>query len=767
MALFLLMMLMQDTTGIGSLRVKDYQQTGEPAAGRRSLCVMASSSTAPRCVTAGPDGEYAFSGLKPGTYGVRWQEPDTATRGTPMIEIEVRAGVETLAELDRPALGALQQSVEVRATTEAAPNEIKSSAQLISARDVNASAASLKDVSRYIQTLAGATFGTSDFNNDLVVRGGNPLENLYVLDNVEIPNINHFASFSSTGGPVGLINTELLSDITFLSGGYPAPYSNRLSSVVQMTQREGSREGVIPRLTVGFGGGGGSMEGPIGKRGSWIVSARRSFLDLFTDDYGFGGVPVYVNLQGKAVYDASAKDRFWVVSAGGWDRVTVTPDPGKESQEFDPYNFRYRGWRNAAGVNWQRVFGGTGVGLAGITFSRATVEHLASDVRLDDAVVSRQDSVENETGLKYDLTWESGRYGRVQAGVQQRFFRHRYTMDQPFGQDNPFSPAPGRVNPLFLNEVIESGQTSAYGQVTRDVMKRLSLTAGVRFERFAWSRTSHLEPRAGARFLITPRLTAEASFGLYVQQPFFLFLAADPINRGLIPMRASHTVAGITWQASPMVRLRIEAYRKPYRNYPVSLEYPQVTLATASDFDGQINYLFPMTSAGKGLARGIEVSLEKRRAGRWQGQVNVTLADSRHAALDGVLRSGAFDSRVVVNGAATYALTAKWDLAARYALLGGRPFTPFDLTLSREQNRGVFDLSRVNGVRAQAYQRLDVRVDRRFRAGGGELVVYFGAQNVFNRDNYFGRVWNFRRGEEKLLSQLGLFPIAGIEWKIR
>ena len=160
-------------------------------------------------------------------------------------------------------------------------------------------------MSRYVQTLPGVVIGTDDFRNDLIVRGGSPLENLYVVDNVEIPNTNTFANFASAGGTVSILDAELLQDITFLSGGYPAPYINRTSSVLQVTQREGNRERFEGRATVGFAGAGAILEGPLGAagKGSWVVSARRSFLDLFTQDLGFGGVPVLYTVNAKAVYD--------------------------------------------------------------------------------------------------------------------------------------------------------------------------------------------------------------------------------------------------------------------------------------------------------------------------------------------------------------------------------------------------------------------------------------------------------------------------------
>ena len=121
------------------------------------------------------------------------------------------------------------------------PEAVRNSAFLLNPRSVLKSAGALQDVSRYVQSLPGVVIGTNDFRNDIIVRGGSPLENLFVVDNVEIPNINTFANFASAGGTVSILDAELLQDLTFLTGGFPAPYTNRTSSVLQITQREGSR----------------------------------------------------------------------------------------------------------------------------------------------------------------------------------------------------------------------------------------------------------------------------------------------------------------------------------------------------------------------------------------------------------------------------------------------------------------------------------------------------------------------------------------------
>src|SRR4051812_7609796 len=274
----------QDTTGVGAISGVVNDAAGQPAAGVR-VCALDSAS----CATSDARGVFRIGGLRAGAYRLEILPLD----GLPFTSdpVDVRAGLDGTVEIALPKVENVQQTVTVTAPAFREPEEVKNSGFLLEPRQILKSAAALQDVSRYVQGLPGVVIGSNDFRNDIIVRGGSPLENLFVVDNVEIPNINAFANFASAGGTVSLLDAELLQDVTFLTGGYPAPYINRTSSVLQVTQREGSRERVGGWATVGFAGAGAIFEGPINfekgpAKGSWVVSARRSFLDLFTNDVG-------------------------------------------------------------------------------------------------------------------------------------------------------------------------------------------------------------------------------------------------------------------------------------------------------------------------------------------------------------------------------------------------------------------------------------------------------------------------------------------------
>lgn len=764
----------QDTTGVGAVSGTVVDSAGQPVEGVR-VCALDTAA----CATSDAGGAFRMGEIRAGAYGLEI----LPLEGLPFISdpVDVRAGVEAAVEITLPEAQALEQTLTVTAPAFQAPEEVKSSGFLVAPREILKSASALQDVSRYVQGLPGVAIGTNDFRNDIIVRGGSPLENLFVVDNVEIPNINAFANFASAGGTVSLLDSELLQDVTFLTGGFPAAYINRTSSVLQVTQREGSREAFGGWATVGFAGAGAILEGPInGGKGSWVMSARRSFLDLFTQDVGFGGVPVVYSLNAKAVYDLTPRDRIWFVNITGLDEIrlglTESSDLADEIANFD---IRYNGWRSATGVNWQRVFGSRGVGLLGITHSEAKVGQQVKDLVAEaftpsgasaedliarSPVVYAEDSREGETTVKYDLTLHSSWFDTVQTGVSVKVFRINYAARSPFGSDTPYSVVSG-TDPLLLDADFRAYQSGGYLQGTRRVGARVSLTLGGRFDHYAILSEARVSPRAGVSVRLAEALSLNASTGSYYQQPAFLFVSAFPQNASLVPWRADHYVTGLSW--SPRVDLRVtaEAYRKTYSDYPVASELPTLSLANIGDTFDVREILFPLISTGTGYSQGVEFFVEKRLSAKLYGQGNLSFSRSRHAGRDGVLRPGSFDYPIVFNLIGGYRFSSAWEVSGRMSYLSGRPFTPYDSAVSSAQRRGVYELARVNAERAPAYARLDIRVDRAITVGGRPLNLFLGVQNVTNRRNFARYSWNRRTNTLQFGEQQGLFPILGLDWR--
>ena len=532
-------------------------------------------------------------------------------------------------------------------------------------------------------------------------------------------------------------------------------------------------------------GAGAVLEGPWANgNGSWLVSARRSFLDWFTQDLGTGGVPVYYSFTGRALRDFGARDRIWVTSITGIDniRLGLTED-SKPNDVLSTLDIRYGGRRNASGLNWQRIFGARGVGLLGFSHSSAQVDSTVKDLVRDGpfapdaevgetidsgAVAFRQDSTEAETTIKYDLTIHAGASGEHRLGGAQEYFANNYVTLSPLGYDGPFTLVRD-INPVDLRERFVASQSGLYLQSTFKFAGRIRVTVGGRYDRYGHLGIAHsrLSPRAGTSVLLGRDFAWNTSWGIYHQMPLYLFVAAFPENRLLLPARSDHWVSGLAWTPGRNLRITLEAYHKRYKDYAVSTQFPAVSLANVGDTFDVRDILYPMTSAGNGRASGVEFFAEKKFAGDWFGQVNLAYSRSRHAGLDRKLRPGAFDRPFVFNMVGGKRVGRNWEAAMRLAYLTGRPYTPFLRDLSEAQRRGIFDLDRVNTLRYSPFVNVDLRLDRTLRIRDQVIVIYIGVQNVLGRRNPTNVLWNRLTNRPRFGRGIGLFPLVGMEWQIR
>ena len=741
------------------------------------MCALDTAS----CATSDARGAFRIGELRAGSYRLEI----LPLEGLPFASdpVDVRAGLDGTVEITLPAVEDVREVVTVTAPAFQAPVAVKNSAFLTEPREILKSAGALQDVSRYVQSLPGVAIGSNDFRNDIIVRGGSPLENLFVVDNVEIPNINAFANFASAGGTVSLLDAQLLQDVTFLTGGYPAPYINRTSSVLQVTQREGNRKKFGGWATLGFAGAGAILEGPINRRArdrgwcrrdeaSWICSPRTS---------GFGGVPVVYSFNAKAVYDLTPRDRVWMVNIAGIDEIrlglTESTDLEDEIANFD---IRYDGWRSATGFNWQRTFGSRGVGLFGITHSEAKVGQQVKDLVAQgvpppgvppEVVIARspvvyfEDSREGETTIKYDLTVHLPFFDTVQAGGSFKTFRIDYTVESPYGNDTPYSPVPG-IDPFFLDTRFRSYQTGAYLQASKQVASRVNVTLGGRFDHYAILSQARFSPRAGVNVRLADTLSWNSSAGSYYQQPAFLFVSAFPQNASLVPWRADHYVTGLAWSPDGLPAGDGRGVSENVHRLPGGER-------SAHRVAGQhrrhlrrcARSCFRSRAPARGTRRAWNSSLRSGSPRSSTARATCRFRARGTGGLDRVLRPGSFDYPFVFNLLGGYRLSPAWELSARLSFLSGRPFTPYDEAVSTAQRRGVYDLTRVNAERAPDYARVDIRVDRTFTVGGQPLNVFLGVQNVTNRRNFASYTWNRRTNTQQFGEQQGIFPILGLDWR--
>lgn len=635
------------------------------------------------------------------------------------------------------------------------------STQSYDAEEVRRQPGAQEDVLRAISIAPGVGV-TSAARNDLVVRGGAPFENLFVIDNIEVPNINHFGSQGSTGGPISLINIRFIESASLSAGGFGARYGDRASSATTLTLREGNRARVAGELNIAATQVGAVLEGPLGSNASFFVNVRQSYLDLLFTAIGLSFIPSYTDATAKLVWRPTSRDAVSFLTIAARGTVTFNNDTDSarvdNSQVLAPAQDQY-----FSGLTWKRLLGR---GVATTTLGRTWTRFVTAqrDSLLVPVFESR--STEGETSLRSDLAWVFGKGLELETGTIFKYasaLAYDATLAGFARRDATGTPRPLRVDTSFT--ALRNG---SYVQAAWQATPRLRLSGGLRGDWYGFLDDAvRVAPRASASLQLDARTTATLSTGRYWQAPSYIWLVGDAGNAArLRPFRADQAVAGITRLVGRDLKVQVEVYGKRYADYPARRFRPQAVLSPSGFDDVTTDIPFglePLESTGTGEAHGAELFLQKKLgATRWYGQLSASVNRTRFRGLDGTRATGAFDTPLLANGVVGWRLNARWEVATRVRGASGLPFTPF---VASGALAGTLDFVRYNRERLPAFFAADVRLDRRFLFGRTQLIAFVDLQNITNRENVGAPQWNPRTRTAELNTSVGLLPTIGLNWE--
>jgi hypothetical protein len=632
----------------------------------------------------------------------------------------------------------------------------------ITPREIETSAGTFGDPSRFMQLLPGIVSDNDKFN-DFIVRGGNSQETLFIVDNIEIPSINQLALSDTTGGFVSMMDNKAIQQMTLHTDTYDSKFDQRLSAVVEVSTTKNVRTLPHAEVELGMAGAGGSIDRPWGTNGSMFLSGRRSILNLLTNDIGMNGVPIYSNSLFRADKRLDEKNNFWGLSLTGVDSIKIHPDPNNR-WETNPYDIAYQGWRNTTGLNWQHVFSSRSFGVLSLSNSEQSQSLRQKAQLLSDATVYAEDTRNGITRAKYDGTLQAKPWLTITAGVRTALDRTNYRLDQPLGLQNPYSENATPVNATSFHRNFSTFSSAEYSQAAFLLPRGMKVVVGQRFSQWAIVGGQAWTPKALFVMPIFGRI-AHIGYAEYAQLPPSLCILSFN-NQSLQPIRSRHITGGFEAVHYQRMRLSIEAYQKRYSDYPVALNVPQLSLANITNTFGQAFLMFPMTSKGLGLARGVELGLDCKLSSNFSLTSAVTYSRSWYSGLDGVLRRGSFDLPFVANIAGNLRLGKMMVMSSRYSVASGKPYTPDNLPLSTSQNRDVYDRSKINASRAPAYSRLDFRLEQSHLVKRGMLTWHVGLQNALGTNNFYSYEWRPRATGAGPLAQdqMPRFPDAGFKY---
>ncbi|MCA2990934.1 TonB-dependent receptor [Gemmatimonas sp.] len=635
------------------------------------------------------------------------------------------------------------------------------STQRYDAEEVRRQPGAQEDVLRAISIAPGVGV-TSAARNDIVVRGGAPFENLFVVDNIEVPNINHFGSQGSTGGPISLINIRFVESASLSAGGFGARLGDRTSSATTLTLREGNRERVAGEVNVAATQVGAVLEGPLGRNGSFLANVRQSYLDLLFKAIGLSFIPSYTDATMKATWRPNRRDAFSVLAIGA--RGTISFDNSTDSarvnnaQVLAPTQDQY-----FSGLTWKRLLGR---GVATTTLGRTYTRYVTAQRDSLLAPIFESRSTEGENSLRTDVTLVAGRGVEIETGTIFKYastLRYDATLAGFTRRDQAGAPQPLSVDTSFT-----AWRNGSYLQATWQSTPTVRLSAGVRGDWYGFlDNAVRLAPRLSLSYQANAVTTLSLSGGRYWQAPSYIWLVGDPGNATrLRPFRADQLIAGISRLVGRDLKVQFEVYGKRYGDYPVRRFRPQAVLSPSGFDDATTDIPFglePLASSGTGTAYGAELFLQKKLgASPFYGQLSASLNRTRFTGLDGTATRGAFDTPVLANGVLGWRPNAKWEVATRLRGSSGLPFTPF---VAQGSLAGTLDFAQYNALRVPFFFAADVRVDRRFLVGNRQFIAFLDLQNVTNRVNTTAPQWNPRLRRAEPNESIGLLPSIGLNFE--
>jgi hypothetical protein len=690
--------------------------------------------------TSDLDGNFLFTGLEPGY--VRLAATSVGFEDYVSEDILVTNARTVFIEIPMTVKAVQLQEVVVQANPFRKPLESPLSMQSLDISEIEKNPGGNRDISRVIQILPGVSSSIS-FRNDVIVRGGGASENSFYLDGVEIPNLNHFSTQGSSGGPTGIINVDFIREVDYYSGAFPASKGAKLSSVFEFKQIEPNKDKMNFRATVGASDIGLSVNSPLGEKSGLLLSARRSYLGFLFDILGLPFLPTYNDFQLKYKVRFDQKNELTIIGLGAIDQFklnTGLKNPDESQRFFLGYLPVNEQWNYTIGGVYKH-FGKNGFDTWVI--SRNYLDNRAYKYfnnQVDTYKTFDYVSSEAENKIRYERTsLVNGYRFNTGAGLNHGKYSNQ-TFSRIFREGQETINYDSEFNILSWN---------IFGQVSRRFMhERLALSFGVRMDANSYSpdmsnMLEQFSPRFSASYSLTEKFSLNFNTGRYYQRPPYTTMGfqnndGEFVNKknGLKYISADHIVAGVELLPDNKSKYTIEGFYKHYRRYPFSVRDSINIASKGGDFGtfGDEEVL----SVSKGRAYGFEVLARDKNIAGFNVIVSYTFVRSEFEDRNKRFVPSAWDNKHILNMTVLRQLPRHWDLGAKWRFVGGAPFTPYDIARSSlraawdVQNFPYPDYDRFNSMRTSVFHQLDVRVDKQYFFSKWSFILYLDIQNLYN-----------------------------------
>lgn len=683
------------------------------------------------------NGNFLITQVPPGIYRLQASFLGYKTELTPEYRVN---HVTPYVQIELEEENASLNEVVVTASPFQKVPESPVSLRVIGLQEIEKAPGANRDISKVVQNYPGVAFSPIGYRNDLIVRGGGPSENRFYLDGVEIPNINHFSTQGASGGPVGLIDADLIRSVKFYSGAFPADKGNALSSVLDFSLRDGDMERNSLKATLGASEVSLSSNGHIGNKTSYLVSVRQSYLQALFKILGLPFLPAYTDASFKIKTRFDSHNELTLLGLGGIDRMKLNLGIEGEDAEYmlsylpeinqETYTvggvYRHYSQRHVQSIVLSQSY-----------LNNRNVKYRDNDESSEENLTLRLGSIEQETKLRMENT-SSWSVWKVKAGFDLNYSRYKSN----------------EYRKVFANVLREYdyhtdlslwrwGMFASVDYATPD--KSFTASMGVRTDGNNYSDKMkelwrQLSPRLSVSFRLIEGLTLSGHVGLYYQLPSYTALGfkgeeGEYVNRHLDYISVSQESLGLSWTPNENMELSAEGFYKLYGHMPFSLS-DQIPLYCKGNDYGTIGNE-ALSSEAKGRSYGVELMFKWLLTQKLNLSSSLTIFKSEFKdGEQGSYVPSAWDNRFILNMSGTYNFPKHWSLGAKVSCIGGSPYTPYDVEKSslveawNVQGRAYYDYSRYNQERLPVFGQLDVRVDKTFYLKKCMLGFYLDIQNI-------------------------------------
>lgn len=681
---------------------------GEPLARVRIRLAGTGFETA-----TGPTGRFAIPGVPPGDYvlhvetvGYRLvKQPFTLEQGHSQ-HFEIILSPETFQRTD---------SVEVTS----GPFDIEavsspSALNLTGSEVQNLSGVLMDDPIRAVQALPGVS-ANNDFQSRFALRGtGYEYIGLYI-DDVLMHAPFHAVGNNQGDASLSILNGEMVAEMVLYPTSYPSRFGDRIGGILALRTRDGTKSKPSIRAAAGVAGAGILAEAPFANgRGSWIASARKSYLQYLIDKLGNDSALGlgFTDLQAKASYAVTGRNTVSIYVLDGntaLDRSSA---------------------RNRSGVN-ALIDGSTRSSLVKSAWQFAPSGKLL--VNATGAFLRERFQTLNRYERPIDFgfygEWVGGASGAWHATPRQALdagWNIRRLRDQGSGFRYLNDAATVLQFDPHRGNALRQGGYLDYTWQTSD--GRFRGNAGVRLDAHDFFPGVIASPQAGFAARLIAKTDVQLAWGQYVQFPELAITASVLGSRRLLPERANHYTAAVEHSLAGDTRIRFEAWNRDDRDliaeplYDLRLVNDRVVLPVDANFYNSV----------RGYSRGVEFMIQRRTANRLSGWISYTFSYARQR--DGIEHMSYWavhDQRHLASGYLSYRVTPSLNLSGRWAYGSGEPMPGF---LARRD--GVYYLSPLrNNLRMPSYQRVDLRANKSFTYDRWKLTLYGEIINLADHDN--------------------------------